>query len=144
MGRQSKTVHKGKIETLKNSAFGIHKLKEKNMDLEKMTIKELTEFYNSMTDGKKIKKFESKAKAVARVKKLLPEKKKRKASKMSIIREMFQDQESWARDEILRRTGFDAKNAHAAMNVLKNPNRTKNPLNFTYNRKNQTYKLLNG
>jgi hypothetical protein len=42
------------------------------MDLEKMTIKELTELYNSRTEGKKIKKFESKAKAIARVKRLLP------------------------------------------------------------------------
>ena len=113
------------------------------MDLERMTIKELTELYNSMTNGKKIKKFESKAKAIARVKMLLPQKKDHKVSKMGIIREMFQDQASWTRDEIMRRTGFDAKNAHAAMNVLKNPNRTKNPLNFEYNRENQTYKLVN-
>jgi hypothetical protein len=61
------------------------------MDLEKMTIKELTEFYNSNTDEKKIKKFESKAKAIARVEKLLQEKKGRKESKMSIIRSMFED-----------------------------------------------------
>ena len=113
------------------------------MDLEKMTIKELTELYNSNTDGKRIKKFESKAKAIARVKKLLPEKKERKLSKMGIIREMFQKQTSWTREEIMSRTGFDAKNAHAAMNVLKNPNRTKDPLNFKYNRENQTYKLVN-
>jgi hypothetical protein len=113
------------------------------MNLEKMTIKELTELYNSMTEGKKIKKFESKAKAIARVKMLLPQKKDHKVSKMGIIREMFQDQASWTRDEIMRRTGFDAKNAHAAMNVLKNPNRTKDPLNFEYNRENQTYKLVN-
>ena len=112
------------------------------MNLEKMTIKELTELYNSMTEGKKIKKFESKAKAIVRVKKLLLEKKERKISKMSIIREMFQNQALWTREEIMRRTGFDAKNAHAAMNVLKNPNRTKDPLNFTYNRENQTYKLV--
>ena len=112
------------------------------MGLEKMTIKELTELYNSMTKGKKIKKFESKAKAIARVKKVLPEKKRRKVSKMSIIREMFEDQASWTREEIMSRTGFDAKNAHAAMNVLRNPNRTKDPLNFTYDRKNQTYKLV--
>ena len=44
----------------------------------------------------------------------------------------------------MSRTGFDAKNTHAAMNVLKNPIRTKDPLNFTYNRENQTYKLVNG
>ena len=113
------------------------------MDLEKMTIKELTELYNSMAEGKKIKKFESKAKAIARVQKLLPEKKEHKISKVSIIREMFQEQASWTRQEIMRRTGFDAKNAHAAMNVLKNPNRTKSPLNFTYNRENQNYKLVN-
>ena len=113
------------------------------MNLEKMTIKELIELYNSMTEGKKIKKFESKAKAIARVKMLLPQKKDHKVSKMGIIREMFQDQASWTRDEIMRRTGFDAKNAHAAMNVLKNPNRTKDPLNFEYNRENQTYKLVN-
>jgi hypothetical protein len=113
------------------------------MDLEKMTIKELTELYNSMTEGKKIKKFESRAKAIARVKKLLLDKKKPKASKMSVIRSMFVDKASWTREEIMRRTGFDAQNAHAAMNVLKNPNRTKDPLNFTYNRENQTYKLVN-
>ena len=112
------------------------------MDLEKMTIKELTELYNSMAEGKKIKKFESKAKAIARIKKLMSEKKERKISKMSIIREMFQDKGSWTREEVMRRTGFDAKNAHAAMNVLKNPNRTKDPLNFAYDRKNQTYKLV--
>jgi hypothetical protein len=112
------------------------------MDLEKMTIKELTELYNSMTEGKKIKKFESRAKAIARVKKLLPEKKEHKVSKMGIIREMFQDQASWTRGEIMSRTGFDSKNAHAAMNVLKNPKRTKDPLNFTYDRENQTYKLV--
>ena len=92
--------------------------------------------------GKKVKKFESKAKAIARVKKLLPEKKARKVTKMSIIREMFQDKASWTRDQIMRRTGFDSKNAHAAMNVLKNPNRTKDPLNFIYDRENQTYNLV--
>ena len=113
------------------------------MDLEKMTIKELTELYNSMAEGTKIKKFESKAKAIARVKKLLPEKKERKLSKMGIIRSMFEDKASWTREEIMSRTGFDDKNAHAAMNVLKNPNRTKDPLNFKYNRENQTYKLVN-
>jgi len=113
------------------------------MDLNKMTIKELTKLYNSLTEGKKIKKFESKAKAIARVKKLLPEKKESKVSKMSIIRSMFEDKASWTREEIMRRTGFDAKNAHAAMNVIKNPDRTKDPLNFTYNRENQTYKLVN-
>jgi hypothetical protein len=112
------------------------------MNLEKMTIKELTELYNSMTKGKKIKKFESKAKAIARVKRLLPEEKVHKGSKMSIIRSMFEDEASWTRVEIMRRTGFDARNAHAAMNVLKNPNRTKNPLNFKYDRENQTYKLV--
>ena len=113
------------------------------MDLKKMTIKELNKLYNSLTEGKKIKKFESKAKAIDRVKKLLPERKERKASKMNTIREMFQEQASWTREEIMSRTGFDAKNAHAAMNVLKNPNRTKDPLNFKYNRENQTYKLVN-
>jgi hypothetical protein len=113
------------------------------MNLEKMTIKELTELYNSMAEGKKIKKFESKAKAIARIKMLLPEEKDRKVTKMSIIRGMFQDQASWTREEIMRRTGFDAKNAHAAMNVLKNPKRTKDPLNFEYDRENQTYKLVN-
>jgi hypothetical protein len=113
------------------------------MDLEKMTIKELTKLYNSMAEGKKIKKFESKAKAIARVKQLLVDKKDPKVTKMSIIREMFQEQASWSREEIMSRTGFDAKNAHAAMNILKNPNRTKNPLNFAYDRKTQTYKLVN-
>jgi hypothetical protein len=112
------------------------------MDLEKMTIKELTELYNSRTEGKNIKKFESKAKAIIRVKSILPKETERKVSKMSIIRSMFEDKGSWTRKEIMRRTGFDARNAHAAMNVLKNANRTKEPLNFSYNRKTQTYKLV--
>ena len=64
------------------------------MDLKKMTIKELTILYNFMTEGKKIKKFESKAKAIARIKKLLPDKKESKVSKMSIIRSMFEDKAS--------------------------------------------------
>ena len=101
------------------------------MDLEEMTIKELTEVYNSRTEGKKIKKFESKAKAIARVEKLLAENKPGKVSKMSIIRSMFEDKGSWTRQDIMRRTGFDARNAHAAMNVLKNATRTKDPLNFS-------------
>jgi hypothetical protein len=113
------------------------------MDLEKMTIKELTELYNSMGEGKKIKKFESKAKAIARVKKLLAENKPGKVSKVSIIRSMFEDKGSWTRQEIMSRTGFDARNAHAAMNVLKNAARTKDPINFTYDRKTQTYELVN-
>ena len=113
------------------------------MDIEKMTIKELTELYNSLTKGKKIKKFESKPKAILRVKKLLSEKKGGKVSKMSIIRAMFMDKRSWTRQEIMKRTGFDAKNTHAAMYVLKNPVRNKNPLKFIYNRENQTYKLVN-
>ena len=108
-----------------------------------MTIKELTELYNSKTNGKKIKKFETKAKAIERIKKLLPKNDERKVSKMSIIRSMFQEQVSWTRDEIMSRTGFDSRNAHAAMNVLKNAARTKNPLNFTYDRKTQTYELVN-
>jgi len=112
------------------------------MDLEKMTIKELTELYNSMAEGKKITKFESKAKAIERIKKILPKRDERKVSKMSIIRSMFEDKGSWTRDEIMRRTGFDARNAHAAMNVLKNPNRTKNPLNFAYDKNSQTYELV--
>ena len=112
------------------------------MDLEKMTIKELTELYNSRTKGRTIKKFESKAKAIARVKKLLAENNQGKVSRASIIRSMFEDKGSWTRQEIMSRTGFDARNAHAAMNVLKSANRTKAPLNFSYNRKTQTYKLV--
>jgi hypothetical protein len=113
------------------------------MDLEKMTIKELTELYNSKTEGKKIKKFESKAKAIERLKKMLPKNDGRKVSKVSIIRSMFEDKGAWTRDEIMSRTGFDSRNAHAAMNVLKNEARTKNPLNLTYDRKTQTYELVN-
>ena len=110
------------------------------MDLEKMTIKELAKLYNSKTKGKKIRKFESKAKAIERVTKLLAD---QKPSKMGIIRAMFADKRSWTRQEIMKKTGFDSKNAHAAMNVLMNPNRTRFPLNFIYNRENQTYKLVN-
>ena len=112
------------------------------MDLEKMTIKELTELYNSRTEGKKIKKFESKAKAITRVKKLLAENRPGKISKVGIIRSMFEDKDSWTRQEIMSRTGFDSRNTHVAMSVLQNAYRTKNPLIFSYNRKTQTYKLV--
>ena len=130
------------------------------MDLEKMTIKELTKLYNSKIGGKMVKKFESKAKAIERIKKILPQKeevqkkaedkekagiKERaegKVSKVSIIRSMFEEKESWTREEIMSRTGFDARNAHAAMNILKNAARTKEPLYFTYDRKTQTYELV--
>jgi hypothetical protein len=113
------------------------------MDLEKMTIKELTELYNSKTKGKVIKKFESKAQAIARIKKVLPKKDEQKVSKVSIIRSMFEDKGAWTREEIMSRTGFDARNAHAAMNILKNAARTKNPIIFTYDRKTRTYELVN-
>jgi len=113
------------------------------MDLEKMTIKELTDLYNSKTKGKVIKKFESKAKAIERIKKILSKNDKPKVTKVSIIRAMFKDKGAWTREEIMSRTGFDSRNAHTAMNILKNAARTKNPLNFIYDRKTQTYKLVN-
>ena len=115
------------------------------MNFEEMKMKELVSFYNQNTQGKKITKFESKEVAIKRVQELLqvtssPENKAK--SKMGMIREMFAEKDLWQKQEIMDRVGFDSRNTNAAMNVLKNPTRTKSPLATEYDRKSQAYKLV--
>jgi hypothetical protein len=115
------------------------------MEFGKMKMKELVSFYNQNTQGKKITKFESREIAIKRIQDLLkvtnrPEHKAK--SKMGMIREMFAEQGTWKKQEIMDRVGFDFRNTNAAMNVLKNPTRTKSPLATEYDRKSQTYRLV--
>lgn len=99
-----------------------------------MTLKELTDLYNLKT-GKNIKKLPSKAKGIEMISKL-------QKSKASMIRDMFAEKPSWTRQEIMEQTGFDSNNAHQMMNIFKNPKRYKNLLVTKYDRKTQTYNLV--
>jgi hypothetical protein len=63
-------------------------------------------------------------------------------TKISKVRQMFKEKESWTRQEIADRAGYDLNNAAMAMSILKNPARTKNLLITTYNRETKTYTLV--
>jgi hypothetical protein len=131
--------------------------------------KELVSYYNRMVEGlgdktnaKPTKKFSTKTAGLKRIRKVLgdvilinypgwledekePElENQRKVSKTQTIRNMFKEKESWSREEIMDRTGFDSKNAHVCMGILKNGDRTKNPVLTGYDRKTKTYTLIKG
>jgi hypothetical protein len=114
------------------------------MDLKMMKMKDLVTLYNQNCTGSKVKKFESKEVAIKRVQAAIGICKRsgRAKSKMNLIREMFTVQRSWKKQEIMERAGFDAKNTAAAMNILRNPKRTKSPLAVEYDRTSQTYRLV--
>lgn len=129
--------------------------------LHELTIGELTDLYNQHAPSK-IKKFSDKATAVRRTAALLKEegvkfpkpkrqnpkgqaKKKNGApSRMSLIRDLFSRKKKASRQEIMDATGWDERNAHTAMSILKNPERTKEPLVTEYDRKTKTYTLVDG
>jgi len=48
----------------------------------------------------------------------------------------------WGRDEVMVHTGWDVKNAHVAMSILKNPKKTKTPLVTVYDRKRKVFTLV--
>jgi hypothetical protein len=125
------------------------------MNYNEMTLKELVAHYNKITTGSKVKTFSSKAVAIRRIKgiekqaaKAKPKGKARKAaakktgpSRFQIIRDLLGRRKSITREELMKATGWDARNVHTAMSILKNPERMskKNLLVTDYDRKSQTY-----
>ena len=74
-------------------------------------------------------------------KKAVP-KKDQKPSKIELIRGLFKKKKVISREEIKTATGYDDRNAHTAMAILKNAARTKNTLLTGYDRKTKTYTLI--
>lgn len=108
------------------------------MDLQSKSLKDLVEIYNSLYPPKLVKRFASRAAAIKRIRGLLPG----KQSRVGIIRSMFITQRECAREEIMAKTGWDAKNVQSAMNILKNRKRTKAPLITVYDRHRMVFSLI--
>jgi len=119
--------------------------------LNERTLKELVEVFNGLvalggTDAKPVKKFASKEAGIRRIETLMAQQEKtlgaeenreaktKKISRCSIIRQMFLEKNTWTRQEIMDRTGFDSKNAHVCMAILRDPRRTKVILNTVYDK----------
>jgi len=128
--------------------------------LDEMTADELVVLFNKHSDTK-VKKFKDKATALRRTIKLLKDKgialparvakaakaakgsgpKKPRTGKMQKIRDLFSSRKKATLDEIIEVSGFDKHNAQSAMNILKNPGRTKPELmvKTEYDRATKTY-----
>jgi hypothetical protein len=63
-------------------------------------------------------------------------------TKVSKIRSLFAKQNSATDQELIDKSGFDKRNLSVAMNILKNPKRTKNPLYTFYDKMTKTYTLV--
>jgi hypothetical protein len=122
------------------------------MDLEQKSLKELVSIYNSLRPTVRIKRFASRSSAIARINRLQngPKKKtvrprvKAQGTKVSIIREMFSIKDTWTREELAKRSGFDRNNISVALSILKNPKRTKDLLITKYNPGTRAYTLVAG
>ena len=127
--------------------------------LEDLEPEELVDLFNKHSD-KKVKRFKDKATAVRRVTKLLKDRgialpkkaaaakrktktpKEPRITKTSKIRELFANQKSATLQEIMDYCGHDNHNTQSMMCILKNPKRTKDLLNTTYDRATKTYTLV--
>ena len=120
------------------------------MDLENKTLNELAIIYNSLWPTVRVKRFASKDSAIARIKRLQDDRKKKgrrskgQVSKISIVREMFNTKDTWTREELAKKAGFDTRNLVTAMSILKNPKRTKDLLITKYDHSTHTYTLVAG
>jgi hypothetical protein len=74
-------------------------------------------------------------------KKTVP-KKDQKPSKINLIRDLFKKKKAVSREDIKTATGYDDRNAHTAMAILKNAERTKDTLLTAYDRKTKIYTLI--
>jgi hypothetical protein len=126
------------------------------MNLTDKSLSELVKLYNSLKPKIRVKRFASKGSAIKRINGLMAKKAQDKAmkkrirmqrirgtgSKVSIVRQMFAVKNSWTREEISEKSGFDWRNTHTAMSILKNPKRTKDLLPTVYDRATRTYTLV--
>ena len=120
------------------------------MDLENKTLSELADIYNNLWPTVRVKRFASKASAIARIKRLQEDQKKKgrrsrgQVSKISIVREMFNTKDTWTREELAKKSGYDTRNLSTAMSILKNPKRTKDLLITKYDPSTRAYTLVAG
>lgn len=128
---------------------------DKMEDLKKFTLKKLTVLRSNISHLKG--KVDSKDKAAPQIWEMIekadleikeiPVKTKKVAgegtgktpSKVSLIRELFKTRLAADRKELMKLTGYDSRNIHVAMSILKNPDRTQKTLVTTYDRKTQIY-----
>lgn len=67
----------------------------------------------------------------------------KRITKSSLLRAAFAEKAEWDRDSLIKRTGYDERNLHTALAIMKNPDRTKaeNMLNVVYDRKTKIYSV---
>ncbi len=60
-------------------------------------------------------------------------------TKVGLLRSALKEKPEWTRGELIERTGFDEKNLKTAINLLKNPKRTRDPFVIIWDRKRSVY-----
>lgn len=65
----------------------------------------------------------------------------RAESKLSKLRAKLVPGKTVTKQELSDASGYDLPNTHTAMSILKNPERTKEPIFYTYNKKDQSYTI---
>jgi len=70
----------------------------------------------------------------------------KKKTKTALLREAFAEQPTWAQDDLLTKTGYDARNLNTALAIMRNPKRTKPDLilEVKFDRAAKTYTLQEG
>ncbi len=131
-------------------------------EIQSMTLAQLTELYNKhVPKGKRIKKFSDKKSALRRTRAVVDQrvkkdaekgvtKRKKKGSskrpagttKYGKLREAFMKRKSYTRAELVKISGFDARNVAVAMSILRNKNRTAEPVVTEYDRAAGSYTLI--
>ena len=91
------------------------------------------------------KKDDKKKKADAKAKKAKATKSNYgTVTKISLLRAAFAKKKVWTRDDLCKATGYDNRNVHTALAILRNPNRTKpdHMLVTEVDRAESVYKLV--
>jgi len=67
-------------------------------------------------------------------------------TKSSLLKSAFDEKPVWKQEELIERTGYDAKNLVTACAILRNAKRTKpeNMIDIQFNRKDKTYSVATG
>jgi len=68
--------------------------------------------------------------------------KTKKPSKLTIIRDLLLSKGQVHIDELIAASGHDRKNVHATVGVLRNPKKTKDPLDVQYDRETKIFSLI--
>ena len=123
-------------------------------DLSRKTMKKLVEMHNELiaqTEGYDPideKTFSTKAELVTRIEEIrtkiveIAEATPKAPTKLSIIRDLLVAKQQVHIDELAAASGHDRKNVQAAVGVLRNPKKTKNPLDVQYDRETRVFTLV--